>query len=66
MPNLSQAGALSRHLTMRQMRMVLAIEEHKSVLIASRELYVAASNMSSMRPRFRSSVSASDQPLYRM
>lgn len=41
MPTLAQAGALSRHLTMRQMRMLLAIEEHKSVLKASRELNVA-------------------------
>ena len=39
--SLSQANALLRHLTMRQMRMVLAIEEHKSVLKASRELNVA-------------------------
>ena len=41
MSTLSQSGALSRHLSMRQMRMMLAIEEHKSVLKASRELNVA-------------------------
>lgn len=41
MPNDSQAGALSRHLTTRQMRMLLAIEEHRSVLKASRALNVA-------------------------
>jgi len=41
MSPLSHANALLRHLTMRQMRMVLAIDEHKSVLKASRELNVA-------------------------
>ena len=41
MPDDSQAGALSRHLTTRQMRMLLAIEEHRSVLKASRSLKVA-------------------------
>jgi DNA-binding transcriptional LysR family regulator len=41
MSNLHHAGALSRHLTTRQMRMLLAIAEHRSVVKASRELNVA-------------------------
>ena len=41
MPDLHAAGTLSRHLTTRQMRMLLAIAEHRSVLKASRELNVA-------------------------
>ncbi len=41
MPNLHHAGTLSRHLTTRQMRMLLAIAEHRSVVKASRELNVA-------------------------